>query len=158
MSQRTFGILGMFVLAGLAFVAGYWSEHMKYLRSVADLRDTDKVLAEARARQRMYHLEISLLKVLERSAARDYKEAEILARDFFIEVQAELARPDMTSFKSELQDIAANADEVRLKLDRGDQSVRDLLRGMMLRIAQAVEPPTPSDPPAILPSAPAPQN
>mgnify|MGYP001594262555 FL=1 len=96
-------LLGAVVIAALAFMAGYWPQHQKYLNAIGDLRIADKQLIEARAHQRIYHLENMMLQVLDHTAHKEYKEAKSLTTQFFVEVRADMAQPDMSKFRSELQ-------------------------------------------------------
>ncbi|MBI1738098.1 MAG: hypothetical protein HYR58_02490 [Acidobacteria bacterium] len=147
------------VVVVLAFVAGYWPQHQKYLNALGDLRIADKQLMEARANERIYHLENTMLQVLDHTAHKEYKEAQSLTTQFFVEVRADMARPDMTKFRSELQQILDKSDIIENALQKEDPASRDALRGVMQQLAQMVAlPPVTSEPPPFLKTTPVPEN
>jgi hypothetical protein len=151
--------IGAGVIAVLAFVAGYWPQHQKYLNAVEDLHSSDKQMREAMASLRIYYLENIMLQVLDRTAHKEYKEARSLATQFFIEVRADMARPDMTKYSAELKDILHKSDIIENVLEKEDTASRDVLRGVMQQLARIVTPPpTTDEPPPVLRGTPVPNN
>ncbi len=152
-------LMGTVVIAALAFVACYWPQHQKYLDAIGDLHTADEQLIKARADQRIYHLENTMLQVLNHTAHKEYKEAQSLTTQFFIEVRAVMARPDMSKFHSELQQILDKSDIIESALGKEDQASRDVLRGVVQQLARMVAPlPETSDPPLFLKTTPVPQS
>lgn len=123
--------MGFIVIAVLAFAAGYWPQHQKYLNAVEDLHSSDKQMKESMASLRIYYLENMMLQVLDRTAHKEYKEARSLTTQFFVEVRADMARPDMTKYSAELKDILDKRDAIENALEKEDSASRDLLRGVM---------------------------
>lgn len=151
MKRRSMNIAGILIVAALSFVAGYWPEHQRYLDAVGDLRHADKQVNEAMGRQRVYHLENMLLQALDRAAHKEYDAAQALTTEFFLEVRANMARPDMAQFNPQLKEILEKSDSITAALDKEDQAARDLLRGVMQKLARmASPPPTASEPPAVI--------
>jgi hypothetical protein len=151
--------MGGSVIAVLAFVAGYWPQHDRYLNAVEDLRSSDKQMREARASLRIYYLENMMLQVLDLTAHKEYREARDLTTQFFVEVRADMARPDMTKYSAELKGILDKRDAIENALEKEDSASRDLLRGVMQQLARMVTPPPMADdPPPILSGTPAPQS
>jgi hypothetical protein len=151
--------MGVSVIAVLAFVAGYWPQNQKYLNAVEDLRSSDKQMREARASLRIYYLENMVLQVLERTAHKEYEEARSLTTQFFVEVRADMARPDMTKYSAELKGILDKRDAIEDALEKEDAASRDVLRGVMQQLAKIVTPPpTTDEPPPVLRSTPTPNN
>jgi len=159
MARKTADFVGILAIAAISFAAGYWPEHRKYLNAVGDLRLADRQLTDVMGRLRIYHLENLLLQALDHTAHKEHKEAQIVAEQFFIEVRAEMARPDMTKFNPELKEILDKSDVIKTALEKGDQAARDMLRGVMQKLAKiAGPPPTASEPPAVLGASPAPRS
>jgi hypothetical protein len=151
--------MGVGVIAVLAFVAGYWPQHQKYLNAVEDWRSADKQMMEARASLRVYYLENIMLQVLDRTAHKEYEEARSLTTKFFVEVRADMARPDMSKFHSELQQIMDKSDIIESALEKEDPGSPDVLRGVMQQLARIVAPPPEtSGPPPFLKTTPVPQS
>ena len=57
MSRVHARMLGAGLIAALAFAAGYWPQHEKYLNALQDLHASDKQMTEAMGSQRIYYLE-----------------------------------------------------------------------------------------------------
>jgi len=159
MGRKDVRWLGVSVIAVLAFVAGYWPQNQKYSNAVEDLRSSDKEMREARANLRIYYLENIMLQVLDRSAHKEYKEAQNLTTQFFVELRADMARPDMAKYSAELKGILDKRDAIEDALEKEDSASRDLLRGVMQQLARMATPPPMSDDlPPILRGSPAPQS
>ncbi|MCL4523760.1 MAG: hypothetical protein M1453_03450 [Acidobacteria bacterium] len=159
MVRDTIKLIGTIIIVAVAFVAGYWPQRQKYLNAVEDLRVADRQVTEAMAHQRIYLLENLMLQVLDHTAHKESEEAHTLARQFFVVLRADMARPDMAKFRPALQQILDRADIVEKALDKEDALSRDVLREVMKQLAQLVAPPPEtSDPPAFLRTPPAPQD
>jgi len=151
--------MGFIVIAVLAFAAGYWPQREKYLNAVEDLHSSDKQMREAMASLRIYYLENIMLQVLDLTAHKEYKEAEGLTTQFFAELRADMARPDMAKYSAELKGILDKRDIIEAALGKEDAVARDVLRGVMQQLAQIVTPPPATDePPPVLRGTPTPKN
>ena len=151
--------MGFIVIAVLAFTVGYWPQRQKYLNAVEDLHSSDKQMKESMASLRIYYLENMMLQVLDLTAHKEYKEARSLTTQFFVEVRADMARPDMTKYSAELKGILDKRDLIEASLEKEDSASRDLLRGVMQQLARIVTLPSMADdPPSILRGTPAPQS
>ena len=147
------------VIAVLAFAAGYWPQHQRYLDVLGQLRASDKQMVAALASQRVYYLENMMLQVLDLTAQKDFKEARQVAQQFFVELRASMARPDMTQFSTDLKAILEKGDAIDDALQKEDPASRDILRGVMQQLAKiAMPPPAASEPPLVVPAPPAPQS
>ena len=157
MTKKSVGILGVLIISALSFLAGYWPEHQKYVNTAEDLSHADKQLREALNRQRIYHLENVLLQALNHAAHDEFKEAQDRTSQFFIEVRADMIRPDMKMYASDFKNILEKGDEIEHALEQKDQSARDMLRGVMQQLARLAGPePTLSEPPPAFKISPAP--
>jgi hypothetical protein len=151
-------MIGVLALVALSFLVGYIPEHRRYVRAMGDLQFTDSQLRDALGRERVYHLENILLQALDRAAHKEYKEAQTLAADFFLEVRSDMARPDMDKFTPELKAILDKSDSIKEALEKEDQSARDLMRGVMQQLARMAGPrPAPNEPPPVISVTPPPQ-
>lgn len=151
--------IGIGIVAVLAFTAGYWPQHQKYLNANEDLRSSDRQMREAMSSLRIYYLENIMLQVLDRTAHNEQQEAQDLVKQFFIEVRADMARPDMTKYSAELKNILDKSDLIEESVGKEDPASRDVLRGVMQQLARIVTPPPATDePPPVLRGTPTPQN
>lgn len=155
MARKSIGLVGILVIAAFAFAAGYLPEHRKHMDAAGDLQVADQQLTEAMGRLRIVHLENLLLQALDRAAQKDYEGAQNRVTQFFVEVRATLARPDMGKFKPELQAILERCDGIQKALEKEDPGARDTLSEVMQQLARIVSPPATSEPPAILRATPA---
>jgi len=150
MNRRVLTLLTLFSVAVFAFLAGYWPERQRYLRARADLRDADREIADARSRLRIGHLQTLLLRILEQTGQKKQKRSDALLIQFVVEARAYVSRPDMAKYKTQLEAILEKSDPLRAALENDDPAARDLLHGLMRDLAKIVDPPRPSEPPAIL--------
>ena len=152
-------LIGAGLFAVLTFAAGYWSQHQQYLNALQDLRASDKQMMEAMASQRIYYLENIMLQVLDHAAHKEFDEAQRLATLFFVEVRADMARPDMTKYNAALKEILDKSDLIKNAIEKQDPASRDVLRGIMQQLARIVTPPpTASEPPPLLRAPPVPRS
>jgi hypothetical protein len=153
------GLLMAGIVAVLAFVAGYWPQHQKYLGALEELHASDQKMLAVQASQRIFYMENLMLQVLDLTAHQELKEAHKLASQFFLEVRANMARPDMAQYSNQLKAIAEKSDAIEAAIDKQDTASRDLLRDVMQELAQiAAPPPTVKEPPELLPTPAAPPN
>ena len=151
--------IGIGIVAVLAFAAGYWPQHQKYMNANEDLRASDKQMREAVSSLRIYYLENIMLQILDRTAHKEYQEAQDFAKQFFVEAQIDMTRPDMAKYRAELKDILDKSDLIEDSLRKEDLASRDVLRGVMKQLAKMVTPPPKADePPLVLRGTPVPQN
>jgi hypothetical protein len=147
------------VVAVVAFTVGYWPQHERYLNVLEELRASDKQMMTALARQRVYFLENMMLQVLDLTAHKEFKEAQTLTAQFFVEVRSSMARPDMTQYSAEFKSILDKSDAINDALQKEDPASRDILRGVMQQLARIATPPqAANEPPPVVPAPPAPQN
>lgn len=159
MRRDSVRFIGACAIAVLAFAAGYWPQHQKYLNALEDLRAADKQMMDTMASQRIYYLENIMLQVLDSTAHEEYKEAQSLAAQFFVEIRANMARPDMAKYNAPLKEILDKSDIIVGALEKQDPASRDVLRGVMQQLARIVTPPpTASEPPPFLKTTPVPQS
>ena len=159
MRRRGTGLLMTGFVAVLAFAAGYWPQHKKYLGAMEELHTSDQKMLAALASQRIFYMENLMLQVLDLTAHQESKEAHRLASQFFLEVRANVARPDMAQYSNQLKAIAEKSDAIEAAIDKQDPASRDLLRNVMQELAKIAAPqPNVKEPPELLPTPAAPPN
>jgi hypothetical protein len=128
----------------LLVVAAYLAGYLPAQNQVAELRNqlrlADQELQDARARMRVAHLEYLLLQAMDSSAQNDFEIARNQAANFFIELRATAARPDMDKYRAELTALAGHNDDVDVALQKKDQAGRDKMRAMLKRLVSISEP------------------
>ena len=125
--KRNFTIL-VIVLAGLAFLAGYWPEHQRRQALEGQVASLQVQLAEAQARVRLGGLLGQLLAAEDAVSAQNYGDAQALSSKFFDAVRAEATRTAAGSFRDVLEKVARMRDPVTASLTRGDPQALTLLR------------------------------
>jgi hypothetical protein len=159
MQRKGSTLLMMGVVAIVAFAAGYWPQHERYVNAMEQLRASDKQMLAAMASQRIVYLENMMLQVLDLTAHQDYKEAHTLLGQFFVEVHANMARPDMSQYSSQLKAILEKRDAIEAAVEKRDPASRDVLREVMQQLGRIAAPPPPAkEPPVLIPAPAAPQN
>ncbi len=152
------------VLLVVAYIVGYWPEHQRLVAADGELQLVRGQLNEAEAHVRICKLQNRLLHLIEKTAARDYGEAQELSTKFFDQVRLEMPRNTQPQLQSALGSVLRMRDSVTVGLTKGDPATLDLLQQMMRQFRQAVAPETPGDaarvetpaPPAPAPETPAP--
>lgn len=159
MKQRGSGVLIAGFVAVLAFAAGYWPQHQMYVDAMEELRTADQQMMAAQASQRIFYMENLMLQVLDLTAHQQSKEAHTLASQFFLEVRANVARPDMALYSHQLKAILEKSDAIESALDNQDPASRDVLRDVMQQLAHIAAPPQKVNaPPELLQTPAAPPN
>ena len=97
--KRYFVILLM-VLAGLAYLVGYWPEHQGRKALEGQVARLQVELAEAQARVRLGGLLGQLLAAEDAVSAQNYGQAQALSSKFFDAVRAEATRTAASSLAS----------------------------------------------------------
>lgn len=121
-------LVGMIVLAGLAYLAGYWPEHRRRQALEGQVTSLEAQLADAQARVRLGSLLGQLLAAEDAVSAQNYGQAQTLASTFFDAARAEGERTPPGSFKDTLARIVQMRDPVTASLTRGDPQALTLLR------------------------------
>lgn len=117
--KRYFVIL-VIVLAGLAYLVGYWPEHQGRKALEGQVASLQVELAEAQARVRLGGLLGQLLAAEDAVSAQNYGQAQALSSKFFDAVRAEATRAAASSFKVPLERVAQMRDSVTASLTRGE--------------------------------------
>ena len=125
--KRYFAAL-LIVLAGLAYLVGYWPEHQRLRALEGQVTSLQVQLAEAQARVRLGGLLGQLLAAEDAVSAQNYGQAQALSSRFFDAVRAEATRTAVGSFKDALEKIVPMRDPVTASLTRGDPQALTLLR------------------------------
>ncbi|HXB54798.1 MAG TPA: hypothetical protein VN461_08455 [Vicinamibacteria bacterium] len=125
--KRSFGAL-VIVLAGLAYLVGYWPEHQQRQALEGQITSLQVELTEAQARVRLGGLLGQLLAAEDAVSAQNYGQAQPLASKFFDGVQAEATRTAAGTFKDALEKVVRLRDPVTASLTRGDPQALALLR------------------------------
>ena len=125
--KRYFAIL-VVVLAGLAYLVGYWPEHRRRHDLEGQVASLQVQLVEAQARVRLGGLLGQLLAAEDAVSAQNYGQAQTLSSEFFDAVRAEATRTAAGSFKDALEKIVRMRDPVTVSLTRGEPQALTLLR------------------------------
>jgi len=143
--KRYFTIL-VIVLAGLAYLVGYWPEHQRRQALEGQLTSLQVQLAEAQARVRLGGLLGQLLAAEDAASAQNYGQAQALSSTFFDAVRAEAARTTTGSFKDAVEKVVQMRDSVTASLTRGDPQALTLLRDAETPLRDALGFPRPATP------------
>ena len=126
-----------------AYLLGYWPERAKRIALETQVAALRGQLNDAEARVRMGHLLGELVNVIEATSALNYGQAQGLASKFFDAARAETTRTPVPSFKTALEGILQNRDQVTASLTRGDPAVMETLRNAQLQLRAALGYPVP---------------
>ncbi|MGH9148082.1 MAG: hypothetical protein ACRD1Q_15330 [Vicinamibacterales bacterium] len=140
------GLLGAAVLLIVilgAYVLGYWPERAKRMALESEVAALRGQLNDAEARVRMARLLGELVNVLEATSALNYGQAQGLASKFFDAARAEATTTPVPSFKTTLEGILQNRDQVTAALTRADPAVTEILRSAQLQLRTALGYPVP---------------
>jgi len=143
--KRYFAAL-VIVLAGLAYLAGYWPEHQQRQALEGQVTSLQAQLAEAQARVRLGGLLGQLLAAEDAVSAQNYGQAQALSSAFFDAVHAEATRTAAGSFKDALEKVGRLRDPVTASLTRGDPQALALLRDAEALVRNALGFPRPATP------------
>jgi len=141
--KRYFAI-SVVLLAGLAYLVGYWPEHQRRQALEGQVASLQVQLAEAQARVRLGGLLGQLLAAEDAVSAQNYGQAQALSSAFFDAVRAEMTRTG--NFTDALEKVVGMRDPVTASLTRGDPQALTLLRDAETLVRNALgfpRPPTP---------------
>jgi hypothetical protein len=119
--------LGILVVIGLAYIAGYWPQHRRLTDAQAQLRETQNRLAVAEDQIRLGGLLGELLRLSDSLAANNFGDAASLSSSLFDSVRLEASRIGKPDVTSTLQTILATRDQVTTAIARADASVSTIL-------------------------------
>lgn len=125
--KKAFAVL-LIVLAGLAYLVGYWPEHQRRQALEGQVTGLQGELAEAQARVRLGGLLGQLLAAEDAVSAQNYGQAQALSSKFFDAVRAEATRTAAPGVKEALEKVVRMRDPVTASLTRGDPQALTLLR------------------------------
>jgi hypothetical protein len=134
------------VLAGLAYLVGYWPEHQRRQALEGQVASLQVQLAEAQARVRLGGLLGQLLAAEDAVSAQNYGQAQALSSKFFDAVRAEATRTAAGTFKDALEKVVPMRDPVTASLTRGDPQALTLLRDAETLVRNALGFPRPATP------------
>jgi type II secretory pathway pseudopilin PulG len=143
--KRYFATL-VIVLAGLAYLVGYWPEHQRRQALEGQVTSLRAELAEAQARVRLGGLLGQLLAAEDAVSAQNYGQAQALSSKFFDAVRAEATRPAAGSFNDALEKVVRMRDPVTASLTRGDPQALTLLGDAETLVRNALGFPRPATP------------
>lgn len=145
--KRYFAIfIVVIVLAGLAYLVGYWPGHQRRQALEGQVTSLQAELAEAQARVRLGGLLGQLLATEDAVSAQNYGQAQALSSKFFDAVRTEATGTAAGSVKDALEKVARMRDPVTASLTRGDPQALTLLRDAETLVRNALgfpRPPTP---------------
>jgi len=139
--MKKYVAIGVVVLVGLAFLAGYWPERRRRLALEGQLTSLRVELAEAQARVLLGSLLSQILAVEDAVSAQNYGEAQALSSRLFDAVRAEATRTSDRSSKDMLETVARMRDPITASLTRGDPQTMALLREAELHVRNALASP-----------------
>ena len=143
--KRYFAAL-LIVLAGLAYLVGYWPEHQRLRALEGQVTSLQVQLAEAQARVRLGGLLGQLLAAEDAVSAQNYGQAQALSSQFFDAVRAETTRTAAGTFKDALEKAASMRDPVTASLTRGEPQALTLLQDAETLLRNALGFPRPATP------------
>jgi hypothetical protein len=143
--KRIFVIL-VIVLAGLAYLVGYWPEHQRRQALEGQVTSLQVQLAEAQARVRLGDLLGQLLAAKDAVSAQNYGQAQALSSKFFDAVRSEATRTAPGTFKDALEKVVPLRDPVTASLTRGDPQALTLLQDAETQVRNALGFPRPATP------------
>ena len=143
--KRYFAIL-VIVLAGLAYLVGYWPEHQRRQALEGQIASLQVQLAEAQARVRLGGLLGQLLAAEDAVSAQNYGQAQALSSEFFDAVRAEATRTAGGSSEDAFEALLGMRDPVTASLTRGDPQSLTLLRGAETLVRNTLGFPRPGTP------------
>ena len=126
--MKRYLVILLIVLAGLAYLVGYWPEHQGRNALEGQVASLQVELAEAQARVRLGGLLGQLLAAEDAVSAQNYGQAQALSSKFFDAVRAEATRTAASSFKVALERVAQMRDSVTASLTRGEPQALTQLR------------------------------
>lgn len=136
LAVMTIVLAGVVVLAGLAFLVGYWPQHRLRQTLAGQVDGLEAQLADTRARVRLGGLLGQLLAAEDAVSAQNYGLAQTLASTFFDATRAEGERTPPGGLDDTLARIVQMRDPVTASLTRGDPQALAMLReaDMLLRL------------------------
>ena len=143
--KRTFAA-SLLVLAGLAYLVGYWPERQRRRALEGQITSLQVQLAEAQARVRIGDLLGQLLAAKDAVSAQNYGQAQVLSSAWFDAVRAEATRTAAGAFKDALERIVPMRDPVTASLTRGDPQALSLLQDAETLLRNALGFPRPATP------------
>jgi hypothetical protein len=135
--KRYFAAL-VIVMAGLAFLVGYWPEHHRRQALESEMTSLRVQLAEAQARVRLGGLLGQILATEDAVSAQDYGQAQALSSQFFDALRTEAARTAAGTVKGGLEKVVGMRDSVTASLTRADPRALTLLRDAEAHVRQAL--------------------
>lgn len=138
--------VGIVVLIGAAYFAGYWPERQRRVALEAEVAALRADRSTSRTQVAVARLLGQLLHATEAAAAMNYGEAQNLSSRFFDEVRAEVPRTEDPAMRATLESVQRTRDDVTAALARGDASVLGLLRQSQLQLRAALGYPVPATP------------
>jgi hypothetical protein len=143
--KKSFAIV-VIVLAGLAYLVGYWPEHQRREAAEGQVTSLQVALAEAKAWVRLGDLLGQILAAEDAVSARNYGQAQALSSKFFDAVRAEATRTGVASVKDTFEKVVRMRDPVTASLTRGDPQTLTLLRDAETLVRNALGFPRPATP------------
>lgn len=131
------------LLAGAAYVGGYWPEHRRRTDAEAQASAMQARLTAAESRVRLGEALGQLLRLSDAVAARNYGEAAALSSAYFDRMRDEAARAERPDVKQSLDQILQGRDAVTTALARSDASVSSTIREHELALRKALGYPVP---------------
>ena len=147
--------VAVIVLAGLAYIGGFWPEHRRAVEAEATLDALRPQLADAQARVRLGEVLGQQLRLSDAIAVRNFGEASTLSSAFFDRVQQEMAQATAPDVRDALAEIQQTRDQVTTAIARTDPTVADVLRQQQIALRRALGYPVPPATPAPSLAAPA---
>jgi len=125
--KRSFAFV-VIVLAGLAYLAGYWPERQRRQTLASQVIGLRGQLEEAQSRARLGSLLVQLLSAEDAVSAQNFGQAQTLSSQFFDAVRSEETRSAVGTSRDALEKIVPMRDSVTASLTRADPQALKLLR------------------------------
>jgi hypothetical protein len=139
-------LAGVIVLAGLAYVVGYWPEHQRRQALEGEVASLQVQLTSAQARVRLGGLLGQLLAAEDAVSAQNYGQAQVLSSKFFDAVRGEAGQTAPGTLKDALGKVVQMRDTVTASLTRGEPQALTLLRDAETLVRSELGFPRPATP------------
>jgi len=121
------------VVAG-AYFLGHWPERQLRTAVESELKTANAQLADAQAQVRLCGLQNRLMTLIEKTAEKNYGDAQKLSTEFFDEVRKENARTEKANVQAALGTLLELRDPVTAALTKGDPAALELLQQAMAKL------------------------
>jgi hypothetical protein len=137
--------IAAYVLAGVAFLAGFWPQHRQLIAARAEVRMLRSQLDQAESRARASEILGQLLNLSDSVSARNFGRAAILSSAYFDRVREASIDASQDERRAALNEILQTRDRVTAAIALADPSVSEVLRRQQIVLRRAMGYPVEDD-------------